>query len=77
MKMNDKIYDALKWIALVAFPAFIALYTALSGIWGWPYGEQIIGTLAALEVFLGAMLQVSSSAYKKAQTQEVQNDSTH
>lgn len=65
MKMNDKVYDILKWIALIAFPAVIALYTALSSIWGWPYGEQIVGTLAALEVFLGAILQVSSTAYKK------------
>lgn len=65
MKLSNKAYDILKWIALIAFPAVIALYTALTGIWGWPYGEQIVGTLAALEVFLGAILQVSSSAYKK------------
>lgn len=65
MKMSNKVYDVLKWIALIAFPAFIALYTALSAIWAWPYGEQIIGTLAALEVFLGAILQVSSANYKK------------
>lgn len=65
MKMSNKVYDILKWIALVAFPAVIALYSALSGIWGWPYGEQIVGTLAALEIFLGAILQVSNAKYKK------------
>lgn len=65
MKLSNKTYDILKWIALIAFPAVIALYTALYTIWGWPYGEQIVGTLAALEVFLGAILQVSNSAYKK------------
>lgn len=65
MKMNNKVYDILKWIALIAFPAVIALYTTLSSVWGWPYGEQIVGTLAALEIFLGAILQVSSANYKK------------
>ena len=65
MKMSNKVYDALKWIALIAFPAVIALYSTLSGIWGWPYGEQIVGTLAALEIFLGAILQISNANYKK------------
>ena len=65
MKMSNKVYDALKWIALIAFPAVIALYSTLSGIWGWPYGEQIVGTLAALEIFLGAILQISNAKYKK------------
>lgn len=65
MKMSNKVYDILKWVALIAFPAVIALYTTLSSVWGWPYGEQVTGTLAALEVFLGAILQVSSNTYKK------------
>jgi hypothetical protein len=65
MKMSNKVYDVLKWIALIAFPALIALYSTLSGIWGWPYGEQIVGTLAALEIFLGTILQISNAKYKK------------
>lgn len=65
MKMSNKIYDVLKWIALIVFPAVIGLYSTLSGIWGWPYGEQITGTLAALEIFLGAILQISNAKYKK------------
>lgn len=65
MKMSNKVYDILKWIALIAFPAVIALYSALTSIWGWPYGEQIVGTLAALEIFLGAILQISNANYKK------------
>lgn len=68
MKMSNKVYDILKWIALIAFPAVIALYTTLSTVWGWPYGEQVTGTLAALEIFLGAILQVSSNTYKKQVT---------
>lgn len=63
--MSNKMYDVLKWIALIFMPSAIALYAALSGIWSWPYGEQIVGTLSALEVFLGAILQISNANYKK------------
>ena len=63
--MSNKTYDVLKWIALIFMPAAIACYAALSGIWGWPYGEQIVGTLSAFEIFLGAVLQISSANYKK------------
>lgn len=65
MKLSNKTYDVLKWIALIAFPAIIALYSTLSSIWGWSYGEQIVGTLAALEIFLGTILQISNVKYKK------------
>ena len=62
---NSKIYDILKWIALVFLPAVATLYFALSGIWGLPYGEQIVGTLTAIDTFLGAIIGISSYNYKK------------
>lgn len=65
MVMSNKWYDALKWIVTIVLPAAIACYAALSGIWGWPYGEQIVGSLSAVEVFLGTVLQVSNANYKK------------
>lgn len=65
MKMSNKVYDVLKWIALIAMPAITALYCTLSGIWGWGYGEQVVGTMSAIEIFLGAILQISNSNYKK------------
>ena len=65
VKMSNKVYDVLKWIALIFLPAVSAFYFALSGIWGFPYGEEVVGTIAAVEVFLGALLQISSSNYKK------------
>ena len=66
MMLNNKTYDILKWIAQYLLPAFGALYFALAGIWGLPYGEQIIGTIAALDTFLGVILGISTSQYKKA-----------
>lgn len=66
MKMSNKVYDVLKWFAMVVLPAIATLYAALSGIWGFPYGEQIVGTIVAVETFLGALLQISNAQYKKA-----------
>lgn len=65
MKMSNKTYDVLKWIAQIVLPATGTLYAALAGIWGAPYGEQVVGTILAVDTFLGALLGVSTAAYKK------------
>ena len=65
MKLSNKTYDILKWIALYLLPALGTLYFALSGIWGLPYGEQIVGTITAADTFLGVLLGISSATYKK------------
>ena len=65
MKMNNKIYDVLKYIAQIALPAAATLYFALAGIWGFPYGEQIVGTITAVDTFLGVLLGISSARYNK------------
>lgn len=61
--MDNKTYDQLKFIAQVVLPALGTLYFALAGIWGFPYGEQIVGTIVALDAFLGALLRISSNQY--------------
>lgn len=66
MKMTNKVYDILKWIAQYFLPAIGTLYFALAGIWGLPYGEQIVGTITAVDTFLGVLLGISSSQYNKA-----------
>ncbi len=63
--MNDKTYDILKYIAQIVLPALGALYFALSQIWGLPYGEEIVGTITALDCFLGAILGISTAVYNK------------
>lgn len=65
MKLNDKVYDVLKWIAQYLLPALGTLYFALSTIWGLPYGEQVVGTITAIDAFLGAILGISSITYNK------------
>lgn len=64
--MNNKVYDVLKWIALVVLPALTALWLTLANIWGWPYAEAIGATMAAITTFLGAILGISSISYAKA-----------
>lgn len=63
--MTNKMYDILKWVALVVLPALAALYLGLSGVWGLPYGEEVSTTLMLLNTFLGAILQVSTIQYRK------------
>lgn len=63
--MSNKVYDILKYIAQIVLPALGTLYFALAGIWGFPYGEQVVGTITAIDAFLGAVLGISSANYKK------------
>lgn len=65
--MPDKVYDILKAIAMIVLPALGTLYFALAGIWGWPYAEQIVGTITAIDTFLGVILGISTAQYKKTQ----------
>ena len=67
--MNNKVYDVLKWIAMVVLPAIGTLYFALAGVWGFPYAEQIGGTITAVVTFLGVVLGISSTQYKKKNTE--------
>ena len=65
MKMNDKVYDALKWVAQYLLPAAGTLYFALAATWGLPYGEQVVGTITAVDTFLGVLLGISTAQYNK------------
>lgn len=69
MKLSNKTYDTLKWIAQYLLPAIGTLYFALARTWGLPYGEQIVGTITAVDAFLGAILGISTMQYNK--TKEV------
>ena len=65
--MNNKVYDILKWVAMVGLPAATALWLTLANIWGFPYAEAIGATMAAVTTFLGAILGVSSIQYARQQ----------
>ena len=67
MKMSDKVYDILKYIQQIVLPALGALYFALAKIWGFPLGTEIVGTISAVDAFLGALLQISTNKYNQEQ----------
>ena len=63
--MSNKVYDVLKWIALVALDAVGVFYKTMGGIWGLPFGDEVLATCAALSLLLGALIGVSSAQYNK------------
>lgn len=65
MKISNKTYDTLKWVALYLLPALGTLYFAIASIWGLPAGDKVVGTITALDTFLGVILGISTSQYKK------------
>lgn len=65
MVMSNKLYDVLRFVAELFLPALAALYAALAGIWGFPYAEAIVGTIAAVDTFLGAFIAWSKHRYDK------------
>lgn len=65
MKMSNKVYDVLKWMAILFLPALAQLVKGVFGVWGIPYGEQIADTIIYIEIFLGAILGISHIQYKK------------
>lgn len=65
MKLKDCVYDVLKWVALICLPALGVAYSALAGVWGWPYADEIARTVNAVCVLLGALLGISTAEYNK------------
>ena len=65
--MSNRTYDILKYIAQIVLPALGTLYFALAKIWQFPYGAEIVGTITAVDAFLGALLKISTNQYNAAQ----------
>lgn len=63
--MSNKTYDILKWVAQYLLPALATLYFAVAQIWGLPYGEEVVGTITAIDTFLGVLLGISTANYNK------------
>lgn len=71
MIFKNSTYDILSWIAQILLPALGTLYFALASIWHLPYGEQIVGTITAIDAFLGALLGISSVQYERRNHGEI------
>lgn len=65
MKIPDKVYDVLKWIALIALPALATFYSIVGKVWGWPYIGEVTTTITALGTLIGALIGLSTLSYNK------------
>ena len=72
--MSNRMYDTLKYICQIVIPAIGTLYFALAQIWGFPYAEQVVGTLTAIDTFMGVLLGISSARYNNANNNRVSKD---
>ncbi len=70
MKLNDRVYDWLKWIVMVCLPALTVAYVALAEIWHFPYANEIAKTSSAVCTLLGALLGISTAQYNKENEHE-------
>ena len=73
MMLSNKVYDILKWIALIALDAIGVCYKTVAGIWHLPYGDEVCATCAAVALCLGALLQISSAKYRKLEPPDGEN----
>ena len=69
MKIPDKLYDILKWVVIIVLPAIATLYAALSAVWSWPYSDEVVTTITAVDTFLGAVLCISTATYHKEENE--------
>lgn len=63
--ITGKLYDWLKWIAQVALPGLGTLYFTLAGLWGLPNADEVVGTIVAIDLFLGLLLGISQVQFNK------------
>lgn len=65
MKINDRVYDCLKWIVMIVLPALSTAYVGLAAIWQWPMADEVAKTCSVICVLLGALLGISTAEYNK------------
>ena len=66
--LSNRVYDILKWCVMIAIPALTTAYVGLSGVWGWPYAEEVAKTSAVICTLLGALLGISTAQYNKLES---------
>lgn len=70
MRISDELYDLLRAIADLLLPALGALYFGLAGIWNFPYGEEIVGSITLVVAFIDIVLRILKGKYDKEASDE-------
>ena len=71
--LSDKLYEVLKWIALIVIPALGEAYVRLANVWGLPYGQQINETALIVTFLLGALIGISTVQYNKQMNVDIED----
>jgi hypothetical protein len=66
MMISNKAYDILKWVALIALDAIGVCYKTLATIWNWPFGDEVLNTCAAISLFIGSLIGISTAQYNRS-----------
>ena len=65
MKMSDKVYDILKYVALIGIPAVLTFYGVVGATLNIPYTQEVLTIGAAFDTMLGTLLGISNANFKK------------
>ena len=63
MKISNKLYDILKWVVIIVLPAMATLYKALSAVCAWPYANEVVTTITAVDTFRGAVWGIAEATF--------------
>lgn len=74
MKMSNKVYDILKFLAQIVLPAIATFYVTIASIWNLPLGDEISRTVMAVDTLLGAILMISNANYRANKLDSVTED---
>lgn len=72
--LNDKLYNILKWVALVVFPALATFVGVVFPVWGVGNVDAIVTTLNAIGLLIGALIGVSQATVKPVEPEEDATD---
>ena len=64
LQIPNKVYDVLKWVAIIVLPALATLVKVVFTVWNLPYADPIATTITAFATFLGTILMVSNAQYR-------------
>ena len=72
--LPDKVYDVLKWVAIILCPALATFYGVVAPLWGWPAPESVQTTINAVGLFIGALIGVSALTATKEEDDDRETD---
>ena len=70
MKLSDRLYNILKWLVLVCFPALTTAYVGLDAIFKWGYADIVAKVSAIVCTLIGSLIGISTAEYNRAKKEE-------